>query len=602
MNKAAFAVGQLLSGAERQGVAVRERSSAVADLLDAARANGYVDTDGENSALATIKSGLSAGWKQSRDLANLGRGNGASSTIQPTVNGHIIVAQTSEDDPKTIRKRENAARIWEESTPITGTPGEIYLRKARGIDLNSMAAGWNRDIRYHAECPFYDGDPGDEVLPAIIIALRDPLTGERIDGVIHRIFLTPDGLAKATELNGRGLEKHEQKKSLGQFRGTNGAVLIGKPEGQVFIAEGLEDALTAASVSGHSAVAVLTSGRLSKVQLHADARRVMVGQAKNSSDRKAWRKVGQTWVDAGCDTRLAWPDPAADFNDLLRENGPEAVAKALAEAEVLRPDTTGLEFDHQVELQTELDYIVKGVLHRRHLAALYGPSGVGKTCIALDLSYAIAQGRRLHGRKTQRGAVLYVALEGQRGMKLRMLAYAGEFGSAEDMLARLTIYTPLDKGRAGEEGVKNIIKAAERLRAASGSDVVLIIIDTLARAMAGDDENAASDMAAFIEQRASAIAGATGAAVLVVHHPGKDNTKGMRGSTALFAACDCVIKISKRDGGGGEALIGRSRGAGRMARCSPIGSGKWISAGTRMAMLSRRAWWKRTAPFAGPPE
>ena len=123
------------------------------------------------------------------------------------------------------------------------------------------------------------------------------------------------------------------------------------------------------------------------------------------------------------------------------------------------------------------------------------------------------------------------------------------------MLARLSVPAPLDKSETGKKGVKRIIQAAERLKAASGSDVALIVIDTLARAMAGDDENAASDMTAFIERRASEIARTTGAAVLVVHHPGKDNAKGMRGSTALFAACDCVIKISKRDGGGGEALI-----------------------------------------------
>lgn len=68
-------------------------------------------------------------------------------------------------------------------------------------------------------------------------------------------------------------------------------------------------------------------------------------------------------------------------------------------------------------------------------------------------------------------------------------------------------------------------------------------MDTLARAIAGDDENSAQDMAAFIG-RVSSIARETGAAVLVVHHPGKDDARGMRGSTALFAACDAVIKVT----------------------------------------------------------
>lgn len=37
--------------------------------------------------------------------------------------------------------------------------------------------------------------------------------------------------------------------------------------------------------------------------------------------------------------------------------------------------------------------------------------------------------------------------------------------------------------------------------------------------------------------------------MLIVHHPGKDDARGMRGSTALFAACDTVIKIAPGDGG-----------------------------------------------------
>jgi hypothetical protein len=73
--------------------------------------------------------------------------------------------------------------------------------------------------------------------------------------------------------------------------------------------------------------------------------------------------------------------------------------------------------------------------------------------------------------------------------------------------------------------------------------VRLIVIDTLSRAIAGDDENSAQDVAAYVG-RVSNIARATGAAVLTIHHPGKDDARGMRGSTALFAAADVVVKIS----------------------------------------------------------
>ena len=203
----------------------------------------------------------------------------------------------------------------------------------------------------------------------------------------------------------------------------------------------------------------------------------------------------------------------------------------------------GLEFDDEITVSTKVDAIVKGVLHPGDIAVLYGQSGVGKTFTATDLAYHVARGQAWHGRRVKQSAVLFVGLEGARGLRHRMAAYAQHMGSAGCMLARMTTHTPLDKSEAGKAGEAIIIEQARRLAEAAGHPVGLIIIDTLARAIAGDDENAAQDMSAFVG-RLQAIARETGAAVLVLHHPGKDDARGMRGSTALFAACDAVIKIT----------------------------------------------------------
>ncbi len=82
-----------------------------------------------------------------------------------------------------------------------------------------------------------------------------------------------------------------------------------------------------------------------------------------------------------------------------------------------------------------------------------------------------------------------------------------------------------------------------RLAETSGEAVVLIVIDTMARAVAGDDENSASDAAAFLEKRVAEIQRQTGAAVMVVHHSGKEVSRGMRGSNAVFAAADLVMCV-----------------------------------------------------------
>lgn len=211
-------------------------------------------------------------------------------------------------------------------------------------------------------------------------------------------------------------------------------------------------------------------------------------------------------------------------------------------------DDAPLEFDDEISLETKITAIVKGVLYPGEVGAIYGPSGVGKSFAAIDLCYHLAHGLDWHGRKVPaKTVVLLVSLEGVRGTRHRMYAYAGYLGNAGRMLARLTVHTPLDRSEAGQAGEAAIIANAKALAEKAGQPVGLIVIDTLARAIAGDDENSTQDMNAFVT-RVSAIARATGSAVLVVHHTGKDDSRGMRGSSTLFAACDLVLKIADQGG------------------------------------------------------
>ncbi len=66
---------------------------------------------------------------------------------------------------------------------------------------------------------------------------------------------------------------------------------------------------------------------------------------------------------------------------------------------------------------------VDGVIPGAGLAGLYGPSGVGKTFLALDLAAAVAGGRVWFGHKTVQGRVVYVVLEGRAGLRNRIDAW-----------------------------------------------------------------------------------------------------------------------------------------------------------------------------------
>ena len=76
--------------------------------------------------------------------------------------------------------------------------------------------------------------------------------------------------------------------------------------------------------------------------------------------------------------------------------------------------------------------------------------------------------------------------------------------------------------------------------------IAVIIIDTMARAMVGTDENSAKDMSAFIHQ-CDHLRERFGCSVIVVHHTGHDGSRG-RGSSARYAAADAEIIINAEGG------------------------------------------------------
>jgi RecA-family ATPase len=76
----------------------------------------------------------------------------------------------------------------------------------------------------------------------------------------------------------------------------------------------------------------------------------------------------------------------------------------------------------------------------------------------------------------------------------------------------------------------------------------LLILDTLSRYFGeGDDENSAKDMKRFIGATGKLLSKYPNLHIMIVHHSGKDQERGMRGSSALQGAADTVIKCYKND-------------------------------------------------------
>ncbi|EOA1825149.1 helicase RepA family protein [Raoultella planticola] len=200
---------------------------------------------------------------------------------------------------------------------------------------------------------------------------------------------------------------------------------------------------------------------------------------------------------------------------------------------------------------TQQDYLIKGYLPASSVASAYGASGSYKSFLAVSWGCHIATGKPWAGKPVTQGAVIYVVGEGGIGVPRRIRAWEQTLNGGSPIDALYRIDCPVFP--ASPESVLQVIQAAKDVKAATGMPIRLIILDTLARCFGGSDENAAKDMGAFI-QGCDYIKAATQATVLIIHHSGKDQDKGARGSSAFRAALDVEFNV-RREGEGGALIL-----------------------------------------------
>jgi hypothetical protein len=190
-------------------------------------------------------------------------------------------------------------------------------------------------------------------------------------------------------------------------------------------------------------------------------------------------------------------------------------------------------------------WLIRGLLPQNTLVLLYGESSSGKTTLAVDLGLRIATAMKVHDSPCQKGAVLHVAGEDEVGLRQRVEAFCRRHEVQDPSYAIL----PGRLDLADDRSVDALIADIQAASTERGEPVVLVIIDTLARC-ASIDENSSREMGEVVTQ-CDRVKRETGAAVLIIHHSGKEEKKGARGSSALRAAVDSEIQVLSKDGSRG---------------------------------------------------
>ena len=186
------------------------------------------------------------------------------------------------------------------------------------------------------------------------------------------------------------------------------------------------------------------------------------------------------------------------------------------------------------------DWIIEDILPKADLAVIFGESGSGKSFLALDQAFTIARGLPWNGKKVIQGRVAYVCAEGSGGVRARLKAYAKHHNISDEEFAKIPLTILADAPNLLD--MKDITPLAAAINAYGETSVVFI--DTLAQTIPGANENAGEDVGKAIHH-CKKITKTTGALVNLVHHTGKDLTKGLRGSSVLPAAADAILEVSR---------------------------------------------------------
>lgn len=199
-----------------------------------------------------------------------------------------------------------------------------------------------------------------------------------------------------------------------------------------------------------------------------------------------------------------------------------------------------------VVVTSEPAWLIDGLLPARGLACIVGPPKSGKSFLTTDMLCSVARGAPYAGRDTLQGPVIYLTGEGVSGFKRRLVAMRQHLGIEGQGVPFFMIDNVPDLGSEVTDLQQLLSELDAFIGQACPEGPRAIVLDTLARCMGEADENSARDMGRFVN-RCAAIERHFGCVVVVVHHVGKDPTRGGRGSNALNGAADVTFMVDKAE-------------------------------------------------------
>ena len=212
------------------------------------------------------------------------------------------------------------------------------------------------------------------------------------------------------------------------------------------------------------------------------------------------------------------------------------VAESASQEPTGRPRFYLLDEDEQDALK-EPTWIIPEILADQSTMLLYGPGDSFKTFLALDMALGIASGTETFGFVPKKKATVYIAGEGASNIGKKRRA-AWRIGRGIDEKIPFYIIGTPPTAADPSQIVEMISQIKKQLK---GQECGLVVIDTLATFSVGLDENNQKD-AGMIVAAANFIRQELNCSVILIHHSGKDEKRGARGSSAIMYGVDAAAE------------------------------------------------------------
>jgi len=227
---------------------------------------------------------------------------------------------------------------------------------------------------------------------------------------------------------------------------------------------------------------------------------------------------------------------ADDFADISAAGQPEILAKTPQK----KPLFDIVPASVFTERRAPTQWIVRGVLPKADVSAMYGASGSGKSFICLSMMLNVALGREWAGCKVQRSKVLYIAAEGAKSFWMRVVAWCMRHEvKVTDLDGWFYVLGDSPNLHGERTDTKRLAESVQE-RCPQGIDV--IVVDTASQVTMGANENSSEDMGGYLH-RLRQLGALLGCHVLNIGHSGKDTDKDMRGWSGMWAAMDSVVEV-----------------------------------------------------------